>query len=89
MGKKGLDGADNYLNVWFGFKRNLPANILEEAQATAALKGFVSEKTRLSLLSFVDDPEYEEEEMQQDIRNSVNLDEVDISGQPQEISRAN
>lgn len=87
--KKGKANSDDYLKVWFGFKRNLPANILEEAKATAALKGFVSEKTRLSLLSFVDDPEYEEEEMQRDIRNSVNLDEVDISGQPQEISGAN
>ncbi|MED4977212.1 phage portal protein [Weizmannia sp. FSL K6-0777] len=86
--KRGLAGADDYLNVWFGFKRNLPANILEEAQTTAALKGFVSEKTRLSLLSFVDDPEYEMEEIQNEADNLVNLDGVIDSEQSKQVSRA-
>lgn len=27
--------AEDYLKVWFGFKRNLPANVLEEAQTTS------------------------------------------------------
>ena len=63
--RKGF-GKDDYLSVWFGFKRNLPVNVLDEAQASVQLKGIVSEKTRLSLLTFVDDVEYELEEMQQD-----------------------
>ncbi|MDA7028464.1 phage portal protein [Bacillus sp. CLL-7-23] len=65
-GKKGIAKPDDYLKVWFGFKRNLPANILEEAQTTASLKGLVSEETRLSLLSFVDDVQYELEKMQEE-----------------------
>ncbi|MFB8733884.1 hypothetical protein ACEQPO_07995 [Bacillus sp. SL00103] len=30
---------DDYLKVWFTFTRNLPANITEEAETTAKLKG--------------------------------------------------
>ena len=76
--KNGMAKPDDYLNIWFGFKRNLPANIAEEADTTAKLKGLISEKTRLSLLSFVDDPTYEEEQMQreQDAYN-VSLDDND------------
>nr|MDH3092727.1 phage portal protein [Bacillus velezensis] len=58
--------AEDYLKVWFGFKRNLPANVLEEAQTTAQLKGMVSEETRLSLLSFVDDVQYELKKMEEE-----------------------
>ncbi len=58
--------ADEYLKVWFSFKRNLPVNILEEGQTTQALKGHVSEETRLSMLSFVDDVQYEIRKMQEE-----------------------
>ncbi|KKB72478.1 MULTISPECIES: phage portal protein [Bacillus] len=73
-GTKGKASEDDYLKVWFGFKRNLPVNILEEAQITASLKGLVSEETRLSLLSFVDDVQYELEKMkeeEEEYRNSM------------------
>lgn len=64
--KRSSVGKDDYLKVWFGFKRNNPINLLEEAQATQALRGNVSEKTRLSLLPFVDDVEFEMEEMKKE-----------------------
>lgn len=64
--KRGICAAEDYLKIWYGFKRNLPANILDEAQTTVQLKGQVSEKTRLSLLSFVDDVEFELEQMKQE-----------------------
>jgi SPP1 family phage portal protein len=54
------------LNVWFEFKRNFPRDLLYEAQATQMLKGNVSEQTRLSQLSFIDDAQYEMELMEQD-----------------------
>lgn len=75
--KKGIANRDDYLKIWFGFKRNLPVNLAEEAAMTAQLKGLVSEETRLSLLSFVDDVKYELERMQaeQDAYN-VSLDDV-------------
>lgn len=47
------------LEMFFEFSRNMPLNIMEEAQATVLLKGYVSEETRLAMLSFVDDPQYE------------------------------
>ena len=74
--KKGICTQDDYLKVWFGFKRNLPSNLLDEAQTTAQLRGQVSEKTRLSLLSFVDDVDYEIEEMEKEKEANINLDEV-------------
>ena len=65
-GTKGKASEDDYLKVWFGFTRNLPANILEEAQIAGSLKGLVSEETRLSLLSFVDDVQYEIDKMKEE-----------------------
>ncbi|MGG3721608.1 phage portal protein [Bacillus subtilis] len=71
---KNIAKAEDYLKVWFGFKRNLPANVLEEAQTTSQLKGLISEETRLSLLSFVDDVQYELHKMkeeEEEYRNSM------------------
>lgn len=70
--KKNICSKEDYLKIWFGFKRNLPANLLDEAQTTTQLKGQVSEKTRLSLLSFVDDVDYELEEMQKEVDDYMN-----------------
>lgn len=57
---------EDYLKVFFTFTRNIPVNLLDEAQTTQALKGNVSERTRLAALSIVDDVDYELEEMQKD-----------------------
>lgn len=56
----------NYLDIFFEFTRNLPINLQDEAQANATLMGLVSERTRLSLLPFVDDVDYELEQMELD-----------------------
>ncbi len=64
--KRNICSEEDYLKVWFGFKRNLPVNLLDEAQTTQSLQGRVSEKTRLSLLSFVDDVDYELEALQKE-----------------------
>ncbi|MGE7092545.1 phage portal protein [Lysinibacillus sp. NPDC048646] len=66
--KKGICQKDDYLKVWYEFKRNLPVDLLSEAQASQAMKGQVSERTRLSKMSIVDDVEYELEEMQKDTK---------------------
>lgn len=70
--KKGID--IDYTNIFFTFKRNFPLNLLDEADTSSKLKGIVSEQTRLSLLSFIDDVEYELQLMQQENENSVDLD---------------
>lgn len=63
--RKGVS-KDDYLKVWYAFKRNLPINILDESSSTVALQGLISEKTRLSLLPFVDSVDYEIKEMEED-----------------------
>lgn len=62
--KKGIE--IDYLNVFFSFNRNLPVNVIEEADENVKLKGLVSERTRLARLSFVDDVDYELEQMLED-----------------------
>lgn len=65
-------GVDDFLNVWFQFKRNLPVNTVEEAQVLATLKGQVSERTRLATASFIDDVDFEIKEME---REAAEMDE--------------
>lgn len=64
--KRSSVNKEDYLKVWFGFKRNNPVNLLEEANTTQILQGRVSEKTRLAALSIVDDVEYEIGEMKKE-----------------------
>lgn len=68
-GKRNKGTKDDYLKIFFTFKRNIPIDLLNEAQTTAALAGFVSERTRLSALSIVDDAQYEMDEMEKEKEN--------------------
>ncbi len=82
--KKGICSKDDYLKVWYEYKCNIPIDLLSEAQASQALKGLVSERTRLSKLSIVDDVDYELEEIQKDAQlygnelESLNEDNDDV-----------
>jgi SPP1 family phage portal protein len=70
--KKGV-AFDNEL-MGFQFTRNLPIEMSSEADTTVKLKGLIPERMRLSLLSFVDDPDAALEEMQEDEKaNTANL----------------
>lgn len=60
--KKGICDDEDYLKLWFSFKRNVPVNLLEEAQTATTLTAITSEKTALSTLSIVDDVEFELEQ---------------------------
>lgn len=62
--------------IEYQFKRNFPLNLNDEAMTTVQLKGMVSEKTRLGLLSFVPDPEMELKEMEKDTETQIDLDRV-------------
>lgn len=62
----GICKPEDYLDIFFNFKRNLPVNKLEMAQIVSLLKGIVSDRTLLSLLPFVDDIEAEIEAIKQD-----------------------
>lgn len=67
---------DDYLDIIFRFKRNLPMNILEEAQASLQLKGIISESTRLSMLSFIDDIAHELMHMEEERSRYIDLDNL-------------
>jgi len=49
----------NVLNLSIGFTPNIPVDSKYEAETSNILKGLVSEKTRLSRLSFIADPDEE------------------------------
>lgn len=53
-------------DVEYQFKRNFPLNLADEAATTGALAGLVSDETRLSLLSFVQDAKAELEKMKKE-----------------------
>lgn len=73
--KKGICNADDYLHFSFQFKRNLPVNLKEEAETQEKLKGMISDRTRLSLLSFVEDVQEELNKIKQQNEELIDLDD--------------
>ncbi|MGQ7337095.1 phage portal protein [Streptococcus suis] len=55
--------SDGWTGIKYQFTRNVPRNVLEEAQIVAQLSGQVSNATKLSVLSIVDSPQDELEKM--------------------------
>lgn len=56
--------ADAWSELNYKFTRNVPKNTLEEAQIVSQLNGQVSDETKLSVLSIVQDPKEELERME-------------------------
>ena len=67
-------------NAWRDVKikttRNLPKNIVEEVSVAQGLDGIVSQKTQLSVLSIVEDPAAEIEQMEEEDNKSKQSDLV-------------
>lgn len=63
LGYAGTTGVDPaaWARITPAFTRNVPANLVEEAQVAAQLSGIVSERTQLAVLSCVDSPKEEAE----------------------------
>lgn len=61
LGYAGTTGVDPtaWARITPAFTRNVPANLVEEAQVAAQLSGIVSEQTQLAVLSCVDSPKDE------------------------------
>jgi SPP1 family phage portal protein len=74
----------NVDDIEFTFTRNLPVNLTEEVDNTVKLKGLVSEKTRLSQLSFIDDADKELEAMEVEQMESVSFDDVEMEEEDKE-----
>ena len=67
---------DEWRNIEYQFKRNLPRNTIEEVQTARDLEGIVSKETQLSRLSFVDDAKDEIKRMEAE---EPQEDDYDIS----------
>jgi SPP1 family phage portal protein len=74
--------ALDYTQLDFKYTRNVPVNVLDEANAGKALLGFTSRRTALSTLSFINDVDEEMAEIEQENEDSVNLDAIP-PGDPQ------
>lgn len=57
---------ESYLDMYFTFTRNIPVNRLEEAQILTTLQGVVSEDTRLSQSTLIDDVDFEKEKLEEE-----------------------
>ena len=57
----------------YKFTRNVPKNTLEEAQIVSQLNGQVSDETKLSVLSIVQDPKEELERMEEESKKDSEL----------------
>ena len=62
--------SDSWTGIKYQFTRNVPRNILEEAQIVAQLSGQVSDATKLSVLSIVDNPQNELKKMKKEEESS-------------------
>jgi SPP1 family phage portal protein len=70
----------NYEDIQFQFKRNLPIDLEYQSNTTQKFKGMISEKTRLSLLTFIEDPEEEMVAMQKEQDDLINFDDQVAAG---------
>ena len=66
---KSIDAID-FRNVEITFTANIPANIQEQTQIVKDLENIVSQKRRLSLLPFIEDPVQEIEELKREQEES-------------------
>ena len=62
--------SDGWTGIKYKFTRNVPRNILEEAQVVGQLSGQVSNETKLSVLSIVDNPQEELAKMEKEEESS-------------------
>lgn len=65
--------ADAWSELNYKFTRNVPKNTLEEAQIVSQLNGQVSDETKLSVLSIVQDPKKELERMEEESKKDSAL----------------
>jgi SPP1 family phage portal protein len=67
------------------YTRNIPVNIVDEANAATTLAGITSKRTALSTLSVIKDVDEEMdliEQEQEDLQNKLNLDNPDLIDDP-------
>ena len=66
----------SWRNISFNFDRNIPQELMLEADIQMKLKGLVSERTRLSMLSAVRDVDSEIKAMEDEREGMISLDNI-------------
>jgi len=78
----------SWKDITFVFDRNMPAELLQEAQIQSTLNGVISTETRLALLSVISDPAAEIERMRKENETAVDLDAPDPEADPDKNDNA-
>lgn len=81
LGIKGSAKVD-VSDIEITFNRSLPANVLEEAQIASILSGIVPQRTLLSNLSMVKDPDAALEELEEEKAQAVERQQVIAANTP-------
>jgi len=69
-----LTGSDStWRDIDIRFTRNLPVNLTDSVNAVNQLRGIVSDKTLLSLLPFITDPQAELDQVQAEQQNKIDM----------------
>ncbi|NRN92677.1 hypothetical protein IMAU30038_00087 [Lactobacillus helveticus] len=66
-----VSGRDAWEELQFQFIRNIPQDIASAINAAKQAEGLVSQRTLLSLLPFVDDPDEEIEQLQKEKQENI------------------
>ena len=66
-----ISGRDAWENLQFQFTRNIPKDITSAISAAKQAEGLVSQRTAISLLPFVDDPDDEIKQMEKEKQDSI------------------
>ncbi|WP_425447751.1 phage portal protein [Dethiothermospora halolimnae] len=72
--KKGINL--NYLDIYFTFNRNIPVDLQYMGEVAGKFKGTISDKTLLSLLPFIDNPDKEIDRIKEERADRVDLDKI-------------
>ncbi len=74
----------DYRKININMVRNFPLDLEYEARTAQMLKGIVSDKTLLSLMSFIQDPDKEIEQIKKEEaeKGEIDLDKFDENGNP-------
>lgn len=73
LGVQGMADPMAWINLEYGFTRNIPRNTTEEAEVAAKLAGIVSRETQLKGLSIVDNVQDEMDRMDAELESQVSI----------------
>lgn len=77
--------AFDYALLDLKYTRNIPVNLLDEANTATSLSGLTSKRTALGVLSIVPDVDEELEQLEREREESINLDDPALNEDPAKV----